>query len=235
MRLHALFAILIVSLSAPASAVEYIIKGQLKIDQKDGADAYARLVQWGWTDISDYEVKLRFPDGDNCGYSHCGSGLGSELYINGSLVDVGASVRGHYSLSNLGLVGSVEYQPPERLLYQYFGFSIHFWHEWNYGKTYLFDKGFLQKNVRLASFWTSVRLRNQPASANFVRASGTVDSIEVVGTPVSFSAPVPEPSTWAVMISGLGLIGVALRRRRLIAGRARSGTTVQNPGLPGTR
>ncbi|MBX9636919.1 MAG: PEPxxWA-CTERM sorting domain-containing protein [Nitrosomonas sp.] len=28
-----------------------------------------------------------------------------------------------------------------------------------------------------------------------------------------FAAPVPEPETWALLIAGLGLIGVAVHRR----------------------
>ncbi|MXS82705.1 PEP-CTERM sorting domain-containing protein [Nitrosomonas oligotropha] len=28
-----------------------------------------------------------------------------------------------------------------------------------------------------------------------------------------FAAPVPEPDTWALLIAGLGLLGVAARRR----------------------
>lgn len=50
--------------------------------------------------------------------------------------------------------------------------------------------------------------------------SGHLNTIEVVGSGVgafdgtaTFTATVPEPASWAMMIGGLGLIGVALRRR----------------------
>jgi hypothetical protein len=34
---------------------------------------------------------------------------------------------------------------------------------------------------------------------------------------VSFSAGVPEPASWAMMIAGFGLVGAAARRRRTVA------------------
>jgi hypothetical protein len=40
-----------------------------------------------------------------------------------------------------------------------------------------------------------------------------------VGESVVFSATVPEPQTWAMMILGLGGVGAALRRRRVAAAR----------------
>ena len=36
----------------------------------------------------------------------------------------------------------------------------------------------------------------------------------------AFAAAVPEPSAWALMISGFGLTGAMLRRRRLVPVRA---------------
>jgi len=39
-------------------------------------------------------------------------------------------------------------------------------------------------------------------------------SITVDGTPLSFSYGVPEPAEWALLITGFGLVGATLRRRR---------------------
>jgi PEP-CTERM putative exosortase interaction domain len=36
----------------------------------------------------------------------------------------------------------------------------------------------------------------------------------VAAAPTEVSAPVPEPATWAMMIGGLGLVGVSMRRRK---------------------
>lgn len=38
--------------------------------------------------------------------------------------------------------------------------------------------------------------------------------IRISGTPVSISAPVPEPGTWAMMLLGFGFVGGAMRARR---------------------
>jgi len=47
----------------------------------------------------------------------------------------------------------------------------------------------------------------------------TTDSVDMCGSPesatgVSLSLAVPEPETWALMIAGVGLVGLTLRRRR---------------------
>ena len=53
--------------------------------------------------------------------------------------------------------------------------------------------------------------------------NGVLNTIEVIGSTTgagnysgtaTFTAVVPEPATWAMMITGLGLLGMTLRRRR---------------------
>jgi hypothetical protein len=43
---------------------------------------------------------------------------------------------------------------------------------------------------------------------------GSMNNYDLVSQPLTGVAPVPEPSTYALMFGGLGLIGVVLRRRR---------------------
>lgn len=42
-----------------------------------------------------------------------------------------------------------------------------------------------------------------------------INSATSVTTAVPVAAPVPEPATWAMMVGGFGLIGAAVRRRRM--------------------
>jgi hypothetical protein len=39
-------------------------------------------------------------------------------------------------------------------------------------------------------------------------------TMSIDGAPISFSYGVPEPSEWALLIVGFGLVGAVLRRRR---------------------
>jgi hypothetical protein len=60
-----------------------------------------------------------------------------------------------------------------------------------------------------------------PQSASFNLTPGTEYELVVSGTPnTSFTANVsaaPEPATWALMVFGIGAIGVAMRRSRRAA------------------
>ena len=49
-------------------------------------------------------------------------------------------------------------------------------------------------------------------------AAGTNDSLGGYLDNIQLSTAVPEPTTWAMIITGFGLAGVALRRRRSVAG-----------------
>jgi len=44
--------------------------------------------------------------------------------------------------------------------------------------------------------------------------SGSNDSFKVNGITFTAAPPVPEPATWAMMIGGLGLVGMSMRRRK---------------------
>ena len=48
----------------------------------------------------------------------------------------------------------------------------------------------------------------------------TIDNFAIRDATVTFlgvNAPVPEPATWAMMISGFGLVGAAMRRSSKVA------------------
>lgn len=57
------------------------------------------------------------------------------------------------------------------------------------------------------------------AAAMLAMPAQALEKPEVRNLPAEFDTPVtpvPEPATWAMMISGFGLIGVALRRRAAV-------------------
>ena len=67
---------------------------------------------------------------------------------------------------------------------------------------------------------TSVDITAELPVMGIVTSNGTgltADFDNIVATPSDVRGPVPEPSTWALMISGFGLAGAALRRRRGLA------------------
>jgi hypothetical protein len=67
---------------------------------------------------------------------------------------------------------------------------------------------------RLADGSAGARL--MAASGGFNKAVVTSDTDFAVAQ-VRYSLGVPEPSTWALMIGGFGMAGMALRRRRMVA------------------
>jgi len=44
--------------------------------------------------------------------------------------------------------------------------------------------------------------------------SGTAASQNTIGSSIRFSAPIPEPATWGLMLLGFGMVGVGLRARK---------------------
>jgi len=50
-----------------------------------------------------------------------------------------------------------------------------------------------------------------------LRLSSTGNSFEVDNLATTPISPIPEPATWAMMITGFGLVGASLRRRRSVA------------------
>ncbi|WP_375420719.1 PEPxxWA-CTERM sorting domain-containing protein [uncultured Sphingomonas sp.] len=48
--------------------------------------------------------------------------------------------------------------------------------------------------------------------ANFVNVDKKIDGFKLGGVTLKTVAPVPEPSTWAMMLAGFALVGVAMRR-----------------------
>jgi hypothetical protein len=48
--------------------------------------------------------------------------------------------------------------------------------------------------------------------ANFENADRKIDGFKLGGVTLKTVAPVPEPSTWALMLAGFALVGVAMRR-----------------------
>lgn len=71
------------------------------------------------------------------------------------------------------------------------------------------------------------RITGIPVSANLDPYSPTAFVTDLTftgagsftGTMIPLTAPVPEPGTWAMLAAGLGLIGTAVRRRRVASGR----------------
>ncbi len=50
-----------------------------------------------------------------------------------------------------------------------------------------------------------------------IRLSSTGNSFEVDNLATTPISPIPEPATWAMMITGFGLVGASLRRRKSVA------------------
>ena len=59
----------------------------------------------------------------------------------------------------------------------------------------------------------TVRLDNYIFNSFVAGSSVEIDNFSISAQ--QFSAPVPEPETWAMLLAGLGLVGFAVRRRRL--------------------
>jgi len=47
-----------------------------------------------------------------------------------------------------------------------------------------------------------------------IYVSGTAGSSNTIGSSIRFSAPIPEPATWGLMLLGFGMVGVGLRARK---------------------
>ena len=54
-------------------------------------------------------------------------------------------------------------------------------------------------------------------AASFVNKDKAKDSFKFDDLAVSYIDPLPEPGSWALMLSGFGMVGFALRRRRTLA------------------
>lgn len=82
----------------------------------------------------------------------------------------------------------------------------------------------LVKNLRASDYWSGTEYSTLPWDAYvFTMASGYQDIrnktngngiIAWAVRPGDVAAPVPEPETYALLLAGLGLVGVAARRRR---------------------
>lgn len=88
----------------------------------------------------------------------------------------------------------------------------------NRGEPYVFLDFFSDKG----SFDTVV-FAETPASGGYESDNHTVGHFLTKGTgtavplsPGAFPAAVPEPATWAMMLAGFGLVGLTVRRRRMI-------------------
>jgi len=62
----------------------------------------------------------------------------------------------------------------------------------------------------------SVQLNNYIYAGFTSGSSVVIDNFSI--TADQFSAPIPEPETWAMLLAGLGLVGFAARRRKPTAG-----------------
>ncbi len=107
------------------------------------------------------------------------------------------------SITTLALAFSASRKPPPN------PFSVHNFHVDYYNGATLV--GSVDRAIN-----GSAGARLLAASGSFNKAVVTSDADFAVGQ-VRYALGVPEPSTWALMISGFGMAGVALRRRRMVA------------------
>ncbi len=63
------------------------------------------------------------------------------------------------------------------------------------------------------------RVGNTPVT-NFTTIERQVNTAELIGRVTLFSAAVPEPTSWAMLIAGFGLVGASQRRRRAFGAAA---------------
>ncbi len=128
--------------------------------------------------------------------------------------DIGAaSPNGEFSLSTLGSTGTNDY---------YFEIQS----PGNSASSFLSDFNVSGNVTSQVVGVTSLLTSNaaSPISTSFNLTPGTVYDLQVSGTAgTSFIANVqavsaaPEPATWALMVLGIGAIGVAMRRSRQAA------------------
>jgi len=52
------------------------------------------------------------------------------------------------------------------------------------------------------------------AGSYTIYLSGTASTMNTIGSSIRFSAPIPEPATWGLMLLGFGMVGVGLRARK---------------------
>jgi hypothetical protein len=88
------------------------------------------------------------------------------------------------------------------------------------GNVFQTSGGDLLEGTYLATHGGNFQFSNLDLTGALINTGGNVQFVSGTSIPTfaSFSGPpVPEPSTWALMIAGFGLAGAALRRRRAIA------------------
>jgi hypothetical protein len=77
--------------------------------------------------------------------------------------------------------------------------------------------------VTTGNFWDFGWTLSGKVNAKVNNITGNIGQIDewvkfgVSGKQVAFAANVPEPQSWAMMITGFGLVGAAMRRRRVVA------------------
>lgn len=136
----------------------------------------------------DYGEQTQYDDGQYEAFGHLAAGLNSSLSLGGNTLGTFAPSAQNY------LAGPDYHTLTSLTAADMPGFS------WSGNFTYIGEGG---GDASRASPLTS---------ANFSPVKLVVNGD--VGTPVG---GVPEPATWALMIGGFGLSGVALRRRRTVA------------------
>jgi hypothetical protein len=73
--------------------------------------------------------------------------------------------------------------------------------------------GMAGNNNQVSSFDQQVSPRDIQGAREVVGGSDRGDGANRNGNNVGFTTPVPEPGEWALMLSGLGLVGAVIRRR----------------------